>query len=221
MGISTQRSTFITWNRETGETFHNFITWKDLRADEMVRKWNSSVALKVMHGVSHCLYFVTRSKRFLAGSVIKLMNAQTTPRLCWMLQNNKKLQQAIEDKCALFGTLDSWLLYRLRQGKSRSKYVEHISDVTSCAATGFYDPFTMQWAKWAVSLFSIKVPSDAFQLFNFCPNWCFVLLQMELLPKVVDDSYDFGYIDRELFGHEIRIGCSVRKVHSFCIRIEI
>lgn len=47
LGISTQRSTFITWDRTTGETFHNFITWKDLRADSMVRKWNDSVTLKV------------------------------------------------------------------------------------------------------------------------------------------------------------------------------
>lgn len=115
----------------------------------------------MMHGIAHCLYLVTRSKRILAGSVVKLMNAQTTPRLCWMIQHNKKLQQAIENRTALFGTLDSWLLYRLRQGNSLSKYVEHISDVTSCAATGFYDPFTMQWAKWAISLFSIKVCSES------------------------------------------------------------
>lgn len=47
MGISTQRSTFITWDRKSGETFHNFVTWKDLRADAMVRKWNSSLTLKV------------------------------------------------------------------------------------------------------------------------------------------------------------------------------
>lgn len=47
LGISTQRSTFITWDRTTGENFHNFITWKDLRADSMVRKWNDSVTLKV------------------------------------------------------------------------------------------------------------------------------------------------------------------------------
>lgn len=47
LGISTQRSTFITWDRATGETFHNFVTWKDLRADSMVRKWNDSVTLKV------------------------------------------------------------------------------------------------------------------------------------------------------------------------------
>lgn len=48
LGISTQRSTFITWNRETGKTLHNFITWKDLRADALVKKWNSSYILKVL-----------------------------------------------------------------------------------------------------------------------------------------------------------------------------
>lgn len=64
---------------------------------------------------------------------------------------------AIENKSALFGTLDSWLLHRLRQGNQLNIPVEHISDVTSCSATGFYDPFTLGWAKWALSLFSIKV----------------------------------------------------------------
>lgn len=107
-----------------------------------------------------------------------------------MIQNNKQLQAAIEQKTALFGTLDSWLLYRLRQGNHLDKHVEHISDVTNCSATGFYDPFTMQWAKWALNLFSIKA---------------------HMLPVVVDDSYDFGCTDSTLFGHEIRIGSSVSR----------
>lgn len=111
-----------------------------------------------------------------------------------MIQNNKKLQAAIDRKTALFGTLDSWLLYRLRQGNHLDREVEHISDVTSCSATGFYDPFTMQWAKWALRLFSIKA---------------------NMLPTVVDNSYKFGCTDRELFGHEIPIACSVS---SFFIR---
>lgn len=55
LGISTQRSTFITWHRETGKTFHNFITWKDLRADALVKKWNGSYILKVS---CNCVYFV-------------------------------------------------------------------------------------------------------------------------------------------------------------------
>lgn len=48
MGISTQRSTFITWSRKTGKAFHRFITWKDLRADELVRQWNDSYTWKVV-----------------------------------------------------------------------------------------------------------------------------------------------------------------------------
>lgn len=47
LGISTQRSTFITWDAVTGRPYHNFITWKDLRADSLVKKWNSSLLLKV------------------------------------------------------------------------------------------------------------------------------------------------------------------------------
>lgn len=143
---------------------------------------------QVMHGVSHCLYMMTRSKKFLAGSVFKLMNQQTTLRLMWQIQNNKRLKTAIEQKTVLFGTLDAWILYRLRQGNDLTREVEHISDVTSCAATGFYDPFTLQWAKWALSLFSISA---------------------SMLPKVIDNSYDIGSTAKELFGHEIPIGCSV------------
>jgi putative glycerol kinase 5 len=47
IGISTQRSSFITWHRETGKPFHNFITWKDVRADGLVRQWNESFKMKV------------------------------------------------------------------------------------------------------------------------------------------------------------------------------
>jgi len=46
-GISTQRSSFITWDRETGKPFHNFITWKDVRADSLVQQWNKSLTMKV------------------------------------------------------------------------------------------------------------------------------------------------------------------------------
>lgn len=49
MGISTQRSTFITWSRSTGKPFHRFITWKDIRADELVRQWNDSYTWKVQN----------------------------------------------------------------------------------------------------------------------------------------------------------------------------
>lgn len=189
LGISTQRSTFVTWHRETGRTFHNLITWKDLRADALVKKWNGSYILKTMHGVSRCLYMLTRKSRFLAGSVLKLMNTQTTMRLAWMIQHNRELQAAIAAKTAMFGTLDSWLLYRLRQGDT-GRQVEHIADVSSCAATGFYDPFTLGWAQWAFKLFE---------------------LPGEMMPRVVSNSHDFGVVHASVLGSEVRIGCTVSR----------
>lgn len=47
IGISTQRSTFTTWKKSTGKPFHNLITWKDLRADALVKEWNNSFSMKV------------------------------------------------------------------------------------------------------------------------------------------------------------------------------
>lgn len=188
IGLSTQRATFITWDKLTGRVFHNFITWKDLRADALVNKWNSSISLKIMRATCNAFYLVTRNPRFLAGSVLKLMNTQVTMRLMWMIQNNLQLQEAMSNKTALFGTLESWMLYRLRQGLDRTKQVEHISDITNSTATGFFDPFTLEWASWALNLFSIKE---------------------EMLPKVVPNNYDFGETDKSLFGVPIKIGCSV------------
>jgi len=46
LGISTQRATFITWNKKTGNHFHNFISWQDLRAVELIKSWNNSLIMK-------------------------------------------------------------------------------------------------------------------------------------------------------------------------------
>jgi len=49
MGISTQRATFTTWKKSTGQELHNFITWKDTRAEHLVKQWNSSLSMKVTY----------------------------------------------------------------------------------------------------------------------------------------------------------------------------
>ncbi|XP_052860053.1 putative glycerol kinase 5 [Anopheles cruzii] len=188
LALSTQRNSFTCWNRETGQVYHNFITWKDLRADGLVKQWNDSLTLRLLKFGASVLHFFTRSKRFLAGSVIKLMNPQVTLRLSWALQNSPSLQEDLKTGNILYGTIDSWLLYRLRQGTDRTAVVEHISDVTNCTSTGLYDPFSQQWAGWATNLFSIK---------------------HDILPKVVDNSYDFGHVHESLLGAKIKIAASV------------
>ncbi|PSN33677.1 hypothetical protein C0J52_18988 [Blattella germanica] len=178
LGISSQRSSFLTWHRSTGKPFHNFITWKDVRADGLVRQWNHSLTMKGLRAGARCLYTMTRSKRFLAGSVLKLMNAQVTLRLAWVLQNVEPLRRAVETNEVMFGTVDTWLLYKLTGGTL------HVTDVSSASATGFFDPFTMQWGYWALKLFNISA---------------------DMLPEVWDSAADFGCITDDILGAPIPI----------------
>lgn len=111
------------------------------------------------------------------------MNLQVTPRLVWVLENNVKVQQAVKNEDALLGTLESFVLYRLRQGKV-FREIEHIAEVTNCAATGLYDPFTLGWAEWGINMFRFKT---------------------HMFPKVVDNSYDYGNVHESYFGCPIKI----------------
>ncbi|ALC43014.1 CG1271 [Drosophila busckii] len=178
--ISTQRCTFLTWNHKTKEYYHNFITWKDLRADALVNQWNASLTLRGINTFLYTLYLLTRSARFLAGSVLKLMNGQVTPRLMFEIAQNKRLKQALKDKEARVELLDSWILYKLRSGNGLEPDVEHITDITSSTATGLYDPFTLGWSPLVPWIFGID---------------------LSLLPRVVDNSYkDFGHVHPAAFG---------------------
>ncbi|XP_050352427.1 putative glycerol kinase 5 isoform X2 [Nymphalis io] len=179
MGVSTQRGTFITWSKTTGKPFHRFITWKDLRADELVKQWNNSFSWKLLKFGAYVLYIISRSNRFRAGSVFKFSNNQTTLRLYWALLNIPELKVAVEKNDAMFGTLDTWLLYKMTGSKI------HMTDVSSASATGFYDPFTMKWSSWALQLFGIPLAA---------------------LPTLVDTAGDhFTSTAPEIWGHAIPI----------------
>ncbi|XP_003426922.1 putative glycerol kinase 5 [Nasonia vitripennis] len=178
LGISTQRSSVITWNTDSGKHYHNFITWKDLRADSMVNSWNSSLTMRGLRLGSKLLYAVSRNKRYQAGSVLRLMNTQMTLRLLWALENVDGLRESADAGKAVFGGVDCWLLYKLTG--------QHITDVSSASATGLYDPFTLKWAGWSQNLFNL--PSSMF-------------------PRVVDTAGNFGRLPASLFGAEIPIAC--------------
>ncbi|KAG8237636.1 hypothetical protein J437_LFUL013614 [Ladona fulva] len=190
LGMSTQRSSFVTWDRVTGAPFHNFITWKDVRAEQHVQRWNNSFTMRTIRVASGLLHAVTRSKRFLAGSVLNMTSSHVTPRLAWAIETNSDLSSAVEamrtnkaGKAALFGTVDTWLLYKMTEGKL------HVTDPSCASATGFYDPFVMEWSSWALHLF--KFP-------------------LEMLPKVVETTGDvFGSTHPSIWGSPIPIKCSV------------
>ena len=180
LGISTQRGSFTTWNLKDGRHYHNFITWKDVRADSMVKEWNSSISMKGLRLGSQILYTLTRRKRFLAASVFKFMNTQMTLKLLWALQHVPGLQEATNNGNAVFGGLDCWLLYKLTG--------RHVTDASSASATGLFDPFTMSWSSVLINL--LKLPCNIF-------------------PEVLDTTGNFGVTPKEIFDVEIPILCSM------------
>uniref|UniRef100_A0A672JFG5 Glycerol kinase n=1 Tax=Salarias fasciatus TaxID=181472 RepID=A0A672JFG5_SALFA len=135
LGISTQRSTFTTWDRRTGVPFHNFITWQDQRAADLVKSWNRCWTMKAIHGVMKVLYFLTRQKRSLAASLIVFSTQHVTFRLVWALTHYQQVREAIEEGNCCFGTIDTWLLFKLTKGQI------HATDYSNASATGIFDTY--------------------------------------------------------------------------------
>uniref|UniRef100_A0A673WX83 Glycerol kinase 5 n=1 Tax=Salmo trutta TaxID=8032 RepID=A0A673WX83_SALTR len=166
LGISTQRGTFTTWDRKTGVPFHNFISWQDLRAVELVRSWNNSCTMKAIHGVMMVLHFLSKNKRFQAASLIVFSTQHVTFRLAWALQHWKQVCQAVAEGNCCFGTIDTWLLYKLTKGRL---YDSPFSIVSLCVRC-----LQLCWSEF------------------LC---CLVSLPLSILPKVLNTGLGFGIIN--------------------------
>ncbi|CAH3195885.1 unnamed protein product [Porites evermanni] len=116
LGISTMRGTFITWDRQTGRPYHNFITWQDLRSHNYVESWNKSLTLKSLNVGSKFLHMISRQKKYLAGSVISFSTQHTSIRLHWLLKSHPELAKKADVGVLAFGTIDSWLVWKLTRG---------------------------------------------------------------------------------------------------------
>ncbi|XP_046543168.1 putative glycerol kinase 5 [Haliotis rubra] len=182
MGLATQRSTFMTWDRETGRPFHNLITWQDLRASHYVTAWNKSYTLKALNSGSKFLHIFTRKNRYLAASVLKFMTKQVTMRLLWALDNIPELRKRAFEDQVMFGCIDTWLLYCLTGKKV------HATDYSNASCTGLYDPFQVEWSKIVCNM--VNIP-------------------MSMLPEVKDTSGMFGQVHPDILGQSIPITASV------------
>ncbi|CAF97578.1 unnamed protein product, partial [Tetraodon nigroviridis] len=178
LGISTQRGTFTTWDRKTGDTFHNFISWQDQRATDLVKSWNRSCTLKVVHGLMKLVYFLSRQNRCLAASLIVFTTQHVTMRLVWVLTHYKQVRQAVADGNCCFGTIDTWLLFKLTKGRV------HATDYSNASSTGIFDSYQMCWSQFLCSLVS---------------------LPLSIFPKVEDTGNEFGCTDPSIFGASIPI----------------
>ena len=173
MGISVQRGSFITWDRNTGVPLHNFIGWQDLRASKVTEEWNSSFTVNSIKAVSKFLFAITGNNRYKAASVINFSPFHGSMRLHWMLKNDQLVYQKAHNGTLLFGTIDTWLIWKLSLGRL------HITDFSNASSTGIFDPYLMSWSSF------------------FCTILDFPL---SIFPNFVDTSGFILDIDESIFG---------------------
>ncbi len=122
IGITNQRETTIIWNKETGEPVGNAIVWQDRRTASICAE------LKQKHEATFTAKTGLVLDPYFSGTKIK-----------WMLDQDPELKkQATEGKLA-FGTVDSWLIWKLTDGKT------HVTDVTNASRTLLFNIHTLDW----------------------------------------------------------------------------
>ena len=160
IGITNQRETTVLWNKKTGKPIYKAIVWQDRRTADYCEQLRLKKKNKIIQKIT--------------GLVLDPYFSAT--KIKWILnKTSKKIKGQIND--ILFGTIDTWLLWKLTEG------VSHFTDITNASRTMIYDSKKEEWSEKLLKLFKI--------------NKC-------LLPVVKENSYNFG--KTKLFGGNIKIG---------------
>ena len=163
IGITNQRETAIVWDKETGEPVYNAIVWQCRRTSEYCDELKDKGLTEVF-----------RAK---TGLVIDAYFSATKVR--WILENVEGARERAERGELLFGTVETWLIWKLTQGKV------HVTDYTNASRTMMFNITELKWDEEILK--ELDIPA------------C-------MLPEVKDSSTIFGLTDPTLFGHEIPIG---------------
>ncbi|MDJ0343393.1 glycerol kinase GlpK [Streptomyces sp. H10-C2] len=136
LGITNQRETTLVWNRRTGRPYYNAIVWQDTRTDKIasaLEREGKGDVIRAKAGLPPATYFS-------AGKVQ------------WILENVEGVRADAERGDALFGTMDTWVLWNLTGG---TRGGVHITDVTNASRTMLMDLRTLDWDDELLSFFSI------------------------------------------------------------------
>ncbi|KAJ1065487.1 hypothetical protein K5549_016283, partial [Capra hircus] len=140
IGVSNQRETTVVWDKLTGEPLYNAVVWLDLRTQSTVETLSKSIPVnnnfvKTKTGLPLSTYF----------SAVKLR---------WLLDNVRKVQKAVEEDRALFGTIDSWLIWSLTGGAHGGV---HCTDVTNASRTMLFNIHSLEWDKELCEFFAVPM----------------------------------------------------------------
>ena len=125
IGITNQRETTVVWNKLTGEPYHNAIVWNDNRTSDICEKLMSSADYNGRYGGNN----VNKFKNITGLPLAPYFSAT---KLIYLLENIPNLREDADKGIAIFGTIDSWLVYKLTGGKF------HVTDVTNASRWVYY-----------------------------------------------------------------------------------
>jgi glycerol kinase len=162
IGITNQRETTVVWDRETGAPLHNAIVWQCRRtaaACDRLRADGWADPIRAKTGLVVDAYF-------------------SATKLAWLLDHVPDLRQKAERGGALFGTVDSFLIWRLTGGRL------HVTDVSNASRTMLFNIHTMDWDDEILA--ELRIPRS-------------------MLPQVRPSSQVYGHADAELLGAAVPI----------------
>ncbi len=162
IGITNQRETAIVWNRETGEPIYNAIVWQCRRTSDIAD------ALKAKG--------LQDSFRMKTGLIIDAYFSAT--KIKWILDNVAGARELANEGKLLFGTVETWLIWKLTKGQV------HVTDYSNASRTMLFNINTLEWDKDILA--ELDIPES-------------------MLPKPMPSSCVYGHTDPSFFGEPIPI----------------
>lgn len=190
VGISNQRETSVAWNKITGKPYGNAVVWQCARAAkicerESIKRMAETVRQKT--GMNLSPYF-------------------PAAKIAWLLENEEGARQAAESHEICHGTMDSWLVYKLTEGK------EYRTDYSNASRTQLFNIFELKWDEQICKLFEID-PTNLAQVTD--SDACFGTTDFEgILPKKVPIHSVMGDSHGALFGQGCRQPGSIKATYG-------
>lgn len=194
IGISNQRETFVVWDAH-GKPLHNAVVWQCKRSVnicEQLKQQNLTATINQKTGLVIDPYF--------SGT-----------KLIWLCQHNETVQQAVKNGNAFFGTIDTWLLYKLTNGAA------YATDYTNASRTLLFNLHTLQWDESLINEFNltgIHLPEIKSSSATFGTTDCNGLFTKAIpITAMIGDShaaaFGEGCFEKGMAKATLGTGCSI------------
>ncbi|KAJ4950685.1 hypothetical protein NE237_027517 [Protea cynaroides] len=165
IGVTNQRETTVVWSKSTGRPLHNAIVWMDVRTSAICRRLEEQLPGGKQHFQDAC--------------GLPISTYFSAMKFLWLLENVDAVKKAVESGDALFGTIDSWLIWNLTGGCHSVDPTQnavsglHVTDVSNASRTMLMNIKTLEWDKPTLETLGIPI---------------------EILPKIVSNSEIIGTV---------------------------